>query len=47
MVSLQWFFLQVLQFLPPLYGSKAFAWLDRMLHHGVDPTTKMIGGANS
>ena len=27
-----------LQFMPLLYGAKAFVWLGRMLHHRADPT---------
>ena len=33
-----------LQFMPLLYGAKAFVWPDRML---ADPTNAVIGGDNS
>ena len=46
-VSLRWLFLLVLQFLPLLYGVKAFVWLGRMMHHMEDPSNAMIGGDNS
>ena len=43
-VSLQCFSSGYSSFCHCCMGAKVFVWLDRMLHHWVDPTNAMIGG---